>query len=190
MENSICRAEMEKKKPVYHAVNVYVPQHTREKLMKAVTKSGPVSVRLDLTEEPRDKVYVTWGQRKKIEEAMEKRRKELTLRFSVRQARHNIQSEGGFLGAMMAAATRFLPAILAGILAGSTEHESEGNGMFLGKDNHTYRVRRHAGDGLVIKQVLHQKIQGFYIKHKDSIYQGRGILHNILGQIPLLNILF
>ena len=104
--------------------------------------------------------------------------------------RYNTGSEGGFLGALMASATRFLPAILAGILAGSAEHESEGNGMFLGKDNHTYRVRRHAGDGLVIKQVPHQKIQGFYIKHKDSIYQGRGILHNILGQIPLLNILF
>ena len=73
-------------------------------------------MRLDLTGELHDKLYVTWGQRKKIEEAMEKRRKELTLRFSVRQARHNIQSEGGFLGAMMAAATRFLPAILAGYL--------------------------------------------------------------------------
>ena len=55
--------EKKKKKiePIYHAVNVHVPHRTHEKLMKAVTKSGPVSVRLDLTEEPRDKVYVTWG---------------------------------------------------------------------------------------------------------------------------------
>ena len=92
--------------------------------------------------------------------------------------RYNTGSEGGFLGALMASATRFLPAILAGILAGSAEHESEGNGMFLGKDNHTYRVGRHAGDGLVIKEVPHQKTQG------------RVILHNILGEIPLLYILF
>ena len=56
------------KKPVYHAVNVHVPVKAHDKLMKAVTKAGPVSVKLDLTAEPQDKIYVTWGQRKKIEE--------------------------------------------------------------------------------------------------------------------------
>ena len=76
------------KKPVYHAVNVHVPVKTHDKLMKAVTKAGPVSVKLDLTAEPQDKIYVTWGQRKKIEEAVARGRKELTLRFNVRQARH------------------------------------------------------------------------------------------------------
>ena len=50
---------MDKKKPVYHAVNVHVPTHTHEKLMKAVTKAGPISVKLDLTGTPHDKVYVT-----------------------------------------------------------------------------------------------------------------------------------
>ena len=93
------------KKPIYHAVNVHVPVNTHEKLMKAVTKAGRVSVKLDLTAEPRDKIYVTWGQRKKIGEAVANRQKEMTLRFSARQARYNIQSEGGFLGAMLAAAT-------------------------------------------------------------------------------------
>ena len=80
------------KKPVYYAVNVYVPVETHNKLMKAVTKEGPVSVKLDLTAKPQDKIYVTWGQRKKIEEAVVRGRKELTIRFSVRQARHNIKS--------------------------------------------------------------------------------------------------
>ena len=64
--------EEKKKKiePIYHAVNVHVPQRARERLMKAVTKSGPVSVRLDLTGEPCEKLFVTWGQRRKIEEAI------------------------------------------------------------------------------------------------------------------------
>ena len=177
------------KKPVYHAVNVHVPIKTHEKLMKAVTRAGPVSVKLDLTGDPHDKIYVTWGQRKKIEDAVAKGRKDLTLRFSVRQARHNIQSEGGFLGTMLAAATRFLPAILAGLVAGTAGQEVEGNGMFLGKRDHTYQIQ-HAGEGLVIKEVPHCKIRGFYVKHNDDIYQGRGILHGLFGKIPLLNLLF
>ena len=120
------------KKPVYHAVNVHVPVKTHDKLMKAVTKAGPVSVKLDLTAEPQDKIYVTWGQRKKIEEAVARGRKELTLRFSIRQARYNVQSEGGFLSTILTAATRFLPAILAGLVAGITDQDVEGSGMFLG----------------------------------------------------------
>ena len=179
------------KKPVYHAVNVHVPVKTHEKLMKAVTKAGPVSVKLDLTAPPQDKIYVTWGQRKKIEDAVVKGRKELTLRFSVRQARHNVQSEGGFLGTMLAAATRFLPAILAGLVGASAGQEvEEGSGMFLGKRDHTYQIR-HTGEGLVIKEVPHnKKIRGFYVKRGDEVYQGRGILHGLFGKIPLLNLLF
>ena len=121
------------KKPVYHAVNVHVPVKTHDKLMKAVTKAGPVSVKLDLTAEPQDKIYVTWGQRKKIEEAVARGRKELTLRFSIRQARYNVQSEGGFLSTILAAATRFLPAILAGLVAGTADQDVKGSGMFLGR---------------------------------------------------------
>ena len=71
------------KKPVYHAVNVHVPVKTHEKLMKAVTRSGPVSVKLDLTAPPQDKIYVTWGQRKKIEDAVVNGRKELTFDLKV-----------------------------------------------------------------------------------------------------------
>ena len=177
------------KKPVYHAVNVHVPIRAHEKIMKAVTKTGPVSVKLDLTAEPQDKIYVTWGQRKKIEEAVAGGRKELTLRFSVRQARYNVQSEGGFLSTILAAATRFLPAILAGLVAGTADQDVEGNGMFLGKRDHTYQIQ-HAGEGLLIKAVPHSKIRGFYVKHDDHIYQGRGILHGLFGKIPLLNLLF
>ena len=67
------------KKPIYHVVNVHVPVNTHQKLMIPVTKAGSLSVKLDLTAEPQDKLYVTWGQRKKIEEAVGKGRKEMTL---------------------------------------------------------------------------------------------------------------
>ena len=74
------------KRPIYHAVNDHVPVNTNEKMMKAVIKAELVSVELDLTAEPQDKIYVTWGQKKKIEEAVAKARKEMTLWFIIRQA--------------------------------------------------------------------------------------------------------
>ena len=177
------------KKPMYFAMNLHVPVKSHEKIMKAVTRSGPVSVKLDLTGTPQDKVYVTSGQKKKIQEAVSKGRKDMTLRFSVRQAKHNIESEGGFLSTLLQAAVRFLPSILAGLAAGSAEYHAEGNGMFLGRRDHTYQIR-HSGEGLLITPAEHSKLRGFYVKHKGNVYQGKGVLHSLFGQIPLLNILF
>ena len=93
-------------------------------------------------------------------------------------------SKGGFLGTILAAATRFLPAILVGLVAGTADQDVEGSGMFLGKKDHTYQIQ-HAGEGLLIKAEPHSKIRGFYVKHDDRIYQGRGILHELFGEIPL-----
>ena len=176
-------------KQVYTAMNVHVPTNSHEKLMKAVTQSRPVSVKLNLTEKPKDKIYVTSGQMKKIQEAVGKGRKDMTLRFSQRQAKHNIQAEGGFLGSILSAAARFLPAILAGLSAGSDVYHKQGNGMFLGKRDHTYQVR-HSGEGLLISPSDYSKTRGFYVKHEGNIYQGKGLLHGLFGQIPLLNLLF
>ena len=177
------------KKPMYLAMNLHVPTRSHEKLMKAVTKEGGVSIKLDLTGTPQDKIYVTSGQKRKIEEVVAKDRRDMTLRFSQRQAKHNMKSEGGFLAGILAAAARFLPSILAGLLAGSAESQSDGNGMFLGKRDHTYQIR-HTGEGLLITPVDHYKTRGFYVKHEDKIYQGKGILHGLFGKIPLLNLFF
>ena len=99
------------------------------------------------------------------------------------------ESEGGFLGAMLLVASRFLPTILAGMAAGTAEYHSEGYGMFLGRREHTYQIR-HMGEGLLITPVEHSKIDGFHVKHGKKIFQGRGILHRLFGKIALLNSLF
>ena len=80
------------KKTMYFPMDLYVPVKAHEKIMKAVTRQGPVSIKLDLTGTPRDKIYVTSGQKKKIQDAVARGKKDLTLRLSVRQAKHNIQS--------------------------------------------------------------------------------------------------
>ena len=170
-------------------MNLHVAKKSHEKLRRAVTREGPISIKLDLTGPPDDKLYVTPGQKKKIEEAVKNEKRDMTLRFSHRQASHNIKSEGGFLAGLLSAAARFLPSILAGLLAGTAEAHSEGNGMFLGKRDHTYQIR-HTGEGLLITPVDHDKTRGFYIKHGNDVYQGKGLLHGLFGKIPLLNILF
>ena len=175
----------------YTSILVHVPSKAHHNLLKAVTQSRGLSVKLDLTKTPDHKLFVTAMQRKKIEEAISKGRKEMSLRFTAKQARYNKETEGGFLSAMLGAASRFLPGIIAGLLAGSASPDSEveGNGMFLGKRDYTYLIR-HMGEGLIIKPAEHSNIRGFYVKHNGDIYQGKGILHNLLGSIPLLNILF
>ena len=173
----------------YTSVRVHVPEKAHEKILKAITQSTGLSINLDLTKNPDHEIFVTQLQRKKIEEAIAKGRKRMSLRFTGRQAQYNKHVEGGFLGAMLTAASRFLPAIIAGLLAGSAEHQAEGEGMFLGKRDYTYHLR-HMGEGLVITSAPHSKIRGLYIKHGGNVYQGAGILHGLFGKIPLLNILF
>ena len=90
---------------------------------------------------------------------------------------------------MLSATSLFLPGIIAGLLAGSTETEESGNGMFLGKRDYTYHIR-HMGEGLLITPAKASKLCGFYVKHDGRVYQGKGILHGLFGKIPLLNILF
>ena len=97
---------------------LHVPVHSHDKLMKSVTRGSPVSIKLDLMASPQDKLYVTTGQKRKIAEAMQKNRRDLTLRFTPRQVKYNTTHEGGFLSGILSAAARFLPSILAGLLAG------------------------------------------------------------------------
>ena len=173
----------------YFEMNLHVPKRSHDKLLQAVTKGSPVSIKLDLTGVPQDKLYVTSGQRRKIGQALENGRRDMTLRFSTKQVKHNIKSEGGFLGGILATASRFLPSIIAALLAGTAEAHSDGNGMFLGHRDHTYQIKQ-MGDGLIFEPATHSKIRGFYVNNGGNIFQGRGILHGLFGKIPLLNLLF
>ena len=171
-------------------MNVHVPVSSHEKLMAAVAKSGPVTIKIDLTGTPQDKIYVTSTQVKKMEEAVAKGRKSMSIRFSARQARHNINAEGGFLSGILSAAVRYLPAIVAGLAAGADEYHKSGNGMFLGRRNNTYQIEKAEGDGILVTPVEHTKLRGFYVKHNGTVYKGKGLLHGLFGQIPILNLLF
>ena len=171
--------------PEYCAMDLHVPTHAHEKIMKAVSRSVPVSMKLDLHGKPEHRVYVTLGQKRKIQDAVTKGKRHMTLRFSAKQAKHNIETEGGFLGGLMQIVLRFLPSILAGIAAGSAEYNKNGNGLYLGKDDKTYQIT-HSGEGLMIKPVEHQKIHGVYVRHGERLYRGKGFFGDFIKSIPFL----
>ena len=169
-----------------------MPAKTHENLQKAVTQSRPISLKIDLTGTPEHKILATPGQIRKIQHAVQGGKKEMTLRFSRRQAVANLKVEGGFLSAILALATKFLPEILAGIATSAAssaiDKSIKGHRMFLGRRHHTVRIQQH-GDGLVFTPVDHKNINGFYVKHEGRIYQGTGLLVNLLKNIPILNLL-
>ena len=181
-------------------MSLHVPERAHKRIIDGITQSKPLSIELDLAGDPDHKLFVTIGQKKKIEAAIAHGVHRMTLRMSEKQVRHNHKFEGGFLSAMLAAATRFLPAILTGLAAGSassagSQASEEGDGMFLSRRGRTVALQRYAhGDGLVLRPVKNGNIKGFYVKHDGKVYQenelGAGILHGLFGKIPLLNILF
>ena len=187
-------------KDCYIEMTLHIPERAHKRIIDGITQSKPLSVELDLSGDPDHKLFVTVGQKKKIEAAIAHGVRRMTLRMSAKQVRYNHKFEGGFLSAMLAAATRFLPAILTGLAAGSAssagaQASAEGDGMFLSRRGRTVALQRYAhGDGLVLFPVKNEKIKGFYVKHQGKVYQedelGSGILHGLFGKIPLLNILF
>ena len=82
-------------------MDLHVPTYFHDRISKAVARSDPVSVKLDLLGTPGHKLYVTLGQKKKIQEAIAKGRRDMTLRLSAKQVKHNIKSEGGFLAGLL-----------------------------------------------------------------------------------------
>ena len=169
-------------------MDLNVPQHTHDKLMGAISSGGPVSVKLDLMAPPKDRLYVTAGQKRKIADAIANGKRDLTLRFSKRQVQYNTKCEGGFLAGILSVAVRFLPSILAGLLAGEVESHTNGNGIFLGRKHFTYQITPK-GKGLFFDPVDNQGLNGLYIRNGIRTYRGRGILHDLFGKIPLLNLI-
>ena len=113
------------KHPAYCVMHLHVPTYFHDRISKAVTRADPVSIKLDLTGTPEHRLYVTVGQKKRILEAVEKGRRDMTLRMSAKQAKYNKECEGGFLAGLLQSAVRFLPSILAGIAAGTAEYHKE-----------------------------------------------------------------
>ena len=188
----------------YINVKVNISEGKKEKLQHAIKANcSAVSIRLgheDLRDN--DILAVTNSQANKLAKAHENG-KDITIRMSSNQLKHNKKIEGGFLGLLAGLAARalpmvartVLPALGVGALSGlssSGVQKAMGSGLYLKKGGLVSQVETD-GYGLYLKpyegEVLQSYGDGLYLKHGGKLYDGKGLLlgpNSPFANIPIL----
>ena len=120
-----------------------------------------------------------------------------------KQLKHNMKTEGGFLGLLAGLAARALPMIAKSVipalgvgalseLASSVVQKAMGNGLYLKKGGCVCQVETD-GEGLYLKPYkgkgLNSYGNGFYLKQGGKLFDGKGLLlgpNSPFGNIPIL----
>ena len=187
---------------LYKPSRFEVPEKFNERIKLALNQGGKVSIKLNVRKDDdgnqQQVLLLTNGQLKKIEDAREKGKKYLTIRFSRRQVEANMKYEGGFLGMLAALAASALPAILAcvatGAVTGAVEKAVSGNGLYIQKQGQCARIQPVKGGGLYLAPYPNSPTvngDGLYLKHGGDIY-GQKILSEspwMKDELPILNII-
>ena len=185
----------------YKSVNVNLTENQIQKLQQAINANcTATSIKLgndDLDGE--HTLFLTNAQYNKLQNA-KNRGKGITIRMSSRQLKHNVKTEGGFLGALlpvlagvgravapalMGVAKKALPALATGALSGLASTgvgKLFGNGLYLKKDGMIAQVETD-GQGVYLRPYrgkgLGSRGNGLYLKQGKNIYDGRGFLTGI-----------
>ena len=181
---------------MYRPVKVHIPEKDIEKLKSRIAQDKIMPVKIDLMNENDHVLLLTPGQIIKIENAKKAGMKSVSLRFSRKQVRANVQHEGGFLGMLAAMAAKVLPTLLTGLASGvigglAEKAISGGSGLYLGKRGRgVSRIHLVEGGGLYLSPQFHPEEKdyddGLYMTHDDKMYKGSGL---ILGKdSPFRNI--
>ena len=188
----------------YTNVKVKISEGQKEKLQHALKANCPtISIRLNHEDlNGNDILAVTRSQAKKMVKAHEDG-KGITIRMTSKQLKHNMKTEGGFLGILAGLAARALPMIAKTVLpalgvgalsglASSGVQKAMGNGLYLKKGGIISQVETY-GEGLYLKPYKGKALKGYgeglYLKQGGKLYDGKGLLPgpNIpFGNIPIL----
>ena len=181
----------------YKNASVNLTENQIQKLRNSIhANCAATSIKLGKNDlEGEHALKLTNSQFNKLQRAKEQG-KGITIRFSSKQLKHNLKTEGGFLGLLAGLAARALPAI-AGIaknviptiatgalsgLASSGVSKLLGNGLYLKKGGMIAKVDTD-GEGLYLKphkgRGLSSRGNGLYLKKGGKIYDGSGLLSNI-----------
>ena len=185
----------------YRGTNVNLTENQIEKLRQAVNANcAATSIRINADDLNGDHtIFLTNAQHNKLENARG-RGKGLTIRTSSRQLKHNVKTQGGFLGALlpvlagvgravapavMGLAKKAIPALATGALSGLAStgvSKLFGDGLYLKKGGMIAQVEID-GQGLYLKPYkgkgLGSRGNGLYLKRGKSIYDGSGFLTGI-----------
>ena len=185
----------------YKSVNVNLSDNQINKLKQAINANcTATSIKLGYDDLDGDHtIFITNGQFNKLQNARD-RGKGLTIRMSSRQLKHNVKTEGGFLGAilpalgavarvagsaLMGVAKKVLPHLATGALSGLAStgvSKLFGNGLYLKKGGMIAQVETD-GQGVYLRPYkgkgLGSRGNGLYLKQGKNIYDGKGILTSI-----------
>ena len=185
----------------YKSVNVNLTENQIQKLQQSINANcSATSIKLGRDDLDGDHtLFLTNAQYNKLQNA-KNRGKGITIRMSSRQLKHNVKTEGGFLGALlpvlagvgqavapavMGLAKKAIPALATGALSGLAStgvSKIFGNGLYLKKggmiaqvetDCQRVYLRPYKGKGLASRG------NGLYLKRGNNIYDGSGILTSI-----------
>ena len=128
---------------------------------------------------------------------LKKGRKRVVIKMKARQLKANMKYDGGFLSVLAGLAGRALPTVLAGLssglLSGLVEKAVKGDGLYLQKGGHCYKVDPVEGNGLYLSP--HHRVtrgDGLFLKHGGDICDGKGLLlgaNSPFKNIPILGLI-
>ena len=182
----------------YISANVNLTDNQIQKLRQSINancaatsiKNGANDLDGDYT------IFLTKAQINKLENAR-RRGKGLTIRMSSKQLKHNIKTQGGFLGALLGTAARAvgpallglakkaIPSLASGALSGLAStgiSKLFGDGLYLKKGGMISQVETD-GKGVYLRPYkgkgLGSRGNGLYLKQGKNIYDGSGFLTSI-----------
>ena len=185
----------------YINTNVNLTENQIQKLQQAVNANcAATSIKIGADDLDGDHtIFITNAQHKKLQNARD-RGKGITIKMSSRQLKHNVKTEGGFLGALLpmlravgrvaapallGIAKKAVPALATGALSGLAStgvSKLFGNGLYLKKGRMIAQVETD-GQGLYLRPYkgkgLGSRGNGLYLKQGKRITDGRGILTSI-----------
>ena len=186
----------------YKSVNVNLTENQIQKLRQSINANcSATSIKIGNDDLDGDHtLFLTNAQYNKLQNA-KNRGKGITIRMSSRQLKHNVKTEGGFLGALLPAigavgrmvapallgvAKKALPALATGALSGLAStgvSKIFGNGLYLKKGGMVAQLETD-GQGLYLRPYtkgkgLASRGNGLYLKQGKNIYDGSGILTSI-----------
>ena len=188
----------------YVNVKVKISEWQKEKLQHALKAGCPtISIRLDHEDlKGNDIIASTRSQAKNLAKAYEND-KGITIRMTLKQLKHNMKVEGGFLGLLAGLAARAIPMIAKTVipalgvgalsgLASSGVQKAMGSGLYLKKGGCICQVETD-GEGLYLKPYKGKGLQsygdGLYLKQGGKLYDGNGLLlgpNSPFANIPIL----
>ena len=185
----------------YISANVNLTDNQLQKLRQSVNANcAATSIKIGADDLDGDHtIFLTKAQINKLENARG-RGKGLTIRMSSKQLKHNVKTQGGFLGALLpmlagvgrmvapallGVAKKAVPALATGALSGLAStgvSKLFGNGLYLKKGGMIAQVETD-GQGVYLRPYkgkgLGSRGNGLYLKQGKRITDGSGILTSI-----------